>query len=134
MCEYQNTLPKSMLISANRRPDPTYRGGFSYVYEGEYESSQVAIKDICISNRDGLKKVTRVNRFLGSCLRIPYLHCMLYRISAEKLLFGDTYGTPTSYACEVRIWKDFIWCLIGWVAEPSMNMLPSTGKPTAFSW
>ena len=94
----------------------------------------MAIKVIRTYNTADSTEVARVNRFLSSCLGIPYLHCMLYRISAEKLLFGDTYGTPTSYACAVQILENFIWCLIGWEAEPSINMLISTGKSTAFSW
>ena len=97
MCEYQSTLPKSMRISASREDFPFAHGDFADVYIGEYESSQVAVKVIRIFKESPLTEIARVDRFIGSCLGIPYLHCMLYRISAEKLLFGDIYGTPTSY-------------------------------------
>ena len=96
MCEYQSTLPKSMRISANRDGYPFTTGGFSDVYIGEYKSSRVAVK-VIRAYKDRLTETARVDRFIGSCLGIPSLHCMLYRISAEQLLFGDTYGTPISY-------------------------------------
>ena len=67
------------------------------MYMGEYESRLVAIKVIRVYKHSPLTEIARVDRFINSCLGIPYLYCMLHRISAEKLLFGDTYGTPISY-------------------------------------
>ena len=95
MCEDQNTLPKSMLISVNppRFGHPHRQGGFAAVFEGEYKSSRVDIKVMYPVN----KELVPVNRFLGSCLGTPYLRCTLYRIYAEKPLSGDTYGTPILY-------------------------------------
>ena len=90
-----------MIISADQPRVLQESGGIADVFKSEYESSQVAIKVIRTYITFGLTEAARVNRFLGSCLGIPYLHWMPYRISAEKLLFGDTYGTPTSYACAV---------------------------------
>ena len=90
-----------MIISADRPRILQESGGIADVFKSEYKSSQVAIKVIRTYITAGLTKAARVNMFLGSCLGIPYLHWILHRISVEKLLFGDTYGTLTSYACAV---------------------------------
>ena len=79
---------------------PQLRVGFADVYRGGYKGHPVAVKVLRTYRSSDLQIEASVNPFLVRDFR-NFRSYTIYRDSAGKLFFGNTYGTQTSCRCLV---------------------------------